>query len=176
ESAGLAVWNGPPATSFDNVYEQIEELGTITGHVADAAALVETMRSGIDNTVAATPRPPQPLTYYHELDDAFRSATENTFIGQVYALFGMQSVADFQEVDSDYPQLAEDEIISANPDFIFLADGGESAATVAARPGWGHMQAVMNGNVVVLDPDIASRWGPRLVDFVAAVSAALLSV
>jgi iron complex transport system substrate-binding protein len=173
EAAGLTVWKGPPATSFDNVYEQIEQLGTITGHVADAAALVAKMHTDIDTTVAATPQPPQPLTYYHEIDNTFRSVTENTFIGQVYSLFGLQSVADFQEVDSDYPQLAEDEIISTNPDFIFLADGGESAATVAARPGWGNMKAVTNGNVVVLDPAIASRWGPRLVDFVAAVSDAV---
>ena len=174
EAAGLAVWNGPAATSIDNIYEQIEQLGTITGHVADAAALVAKMQSDIDNTVTATPQPPQPLTYYHELDNTFHSVTENTFVGQVYSLFGLQNVADFQEVDSDYPQLAEDEILSSDPDLIFLADGGESPETVAARPGWGSLNAVTNGNVVVLDPDIASRWGPRIVDFVAAVSAALL--
>ena len=30
-----------------------------------------------------------------------------------------------------------------------------------------------NGNVVGLDDDVASRWGPRLVDLVQAVGAAV---
>ena len=43
----------------------------------------------------AAPKPAQPLTYYHELDNTYYSVTENTFIGQVYSLFGLQSIADF---------------------------------------------------------------------------------
>jgi iron complex transport system substrate-binding protein len=172
EAVGLTVWSGPAATSFDNVYEQIEQLGAITGHVADAAELVATMQTDIDAKVKAAPQPAQPLTYYHELDNTYYSVTENTFIGQVYSLFGLRSIADLQEVDSDYPQLSAEAIISADPDFIFLADGGygESPETVAARPGWASLKAVTNDNVVVVDADIASRWGPRVVDYIAAVS------
>jgi iron complex transport system substrate-binding protein len=172
EAVGLNVWSGPAATSFDNVYEQIEQLGAVTGHVADAAELVATMQTDIEAKVEAAPQPAQPLTYYHELDNTYYSVTENTFIGQVYSLFGLRSIADMQEVDSDYPQLSAEAIISADPDFIFLADGGfgESPETVAARPGWASLKAVTNGNVVVVDADIASRWGPRVVDYIAAVS------
>ena len=172
EAVGLSVWSGPAATSFDNVYEQIEQLGAITGHVADAAALVAKMQTDIDAEIKSAPQPSEPLTYYHELDNTYYSVTENTFIGQVYSLFGLRSIADFQEVDSDYPQLSAEAIISADPDFIFLADGGfgESPETVAARPGWASLKAVTNGNVVVVDGDIASRWGPRIVDYIAAVS------
>jgi iron complex transport system substrate-binding protein len=172
EAAGLTVWSGPPATSLDNVYEQIEQLGTLTGHVAEAAALVTSMQTGIDAAIKAAPQSATPLTYYHEVDNNLRSITENTLIGQIYALFGMQSIADFQEVDSDNPQLSADAIIDSDPDFIFLADG-ESLEALAARPGWASLKAVTNGNVVVIDGDIASRWGPRLVDFAGAVSAAL---
>jgi iron complex transport system substrate-binding protein len=175
EAVGLTVWSGPAATSFDNVYEQIEQLGAITGHVADAAALVATMQTDIDAKITAAPQPAEPLSYYHELDNTYYSVTENTFIGQVYSLFGLRSIADLQEVDSDYPQLSAEAIISADPDFIFLADGafGESPETVAARPGWAPLKAVTNGNVVVVDGDIASRWGPRIVDYIAAVSDAV---
>jgi len=175
EAAGLKVWSGPAATSFDNVYEQIEQLGAVTGHVADAAALVSKMQTDIAAEVKAAPQPAQPLTYYHELDNTYYSVTENTFIGQVYSMFGLRSIADFQEVDSDYPQLSAEAIISADPDFMFLADGGfgESPETVAARPGWGSLKAVTNGDVVVVDADISSRWGPRIVDYIAAVSDAM---
>ena len=90
----------------------------------------------------------------------------------------MHSIADLQEVSSDYPQLSAEAIISADPDFIFLADGGfgESPETVAARPGWGSLKAVTGGNVVVVDADISSRWGPRIVDYIKSVSAAVAKV
>ena len=66
--------------------------------------------------------------------------------------------------------------MSANPDLIFLADTiccGETTETVAARPGWDAIAAVQNGNVIPMSDDIASRWGPRVVDYLAEVSAAV---
>jgi iron complex transport system substrate-binding protein len=175
DALGLTTWVGSAATSFDDVYTQIEQLGAMTGHVGEAAAVVLKMQTDIDAAVKAVPKPERPLTYYHELDNTYYSITENTFIGQVYSLFGLQSIADSQEVSSDYPQLSAEAIISANPDFIFLADGGfgESPASVAARPGWAVLKAVTNGNVVVVDADVSSRWGPRIVDYITAVSAAV---
>jgi iron complex transport system substrate-binding protein len=175
DGLGVSTWVGLATTSFDGVYDQIEQLGALTGHVGEAAELVSKMQTEIDAAIRAAPKPAKPLTYYHELDNTYYSVTENTFIGQVYALFGLQSIADFQEVSSDYPQLSAEAIIEANPDFIFLADGGfgESPATVAARPGWANLKAVTNGNVVVVDADISSRWGPRIVDYIQSISAAV---
>ena len=40
----------------------------------------------------------------------------------------------------------------------------QTAVTVAERPGWETLTAVTNGAVVELDDDVASRWGPRVVD------------
>jgi iron complex transport system substrate-binding protein len=63
-------------------------------------------------------------------------------------------------------------VVLADPAMIFLADTayGESAATVSARPGWETMTAVSEGAIVELDSDIASRWGPRIVDFALSVA------
>jgi iron complex transport system substrate-binding protein len=105
--------------------------------------------------------------------------TSNTFIGSLYELFGLRNIADATEGDTDYPQLSAEFIVSQDPDLIFLADTkccGASAETVAARPGWDVLSAVKAGHVVELDDDIASRWGPRLVDYVAAIAAALESL
>jgi len=41
---------------------------------------------------------------------------------------------------------------------------------VAARPGWGSIAAVRSGQVIGVDDDVASRWGPRVVDFLVAVA------
>ena len=90
----------------------------------------------------------------------------------MYALFGLQNIADAADDGTGYPQLNAETIIAADPDLIFLADTkccGESLETVAARPGWADMSAVVNGNVFAMDDDIASRWGPRVVEYAQQV-------
>jgi iron complex transport system substrate-binding protein len=121
---------------------------------------------------------PDGTTYYHELDNTFYTATSSTFFGQIYGMFGLENIADSADDDGSafgYPQLSSEYIVSADPDLIFLADVlyGESAETVAARPGWDVLTAVRQGNVVELDSDIASRWGPRIVDFAQLVADAV---
>jgi iron complex transport system substrate-binding protein len=177
ESVGLEAWEGPAATTLDEAYAQIEQLGAITGHVAEAAELVASMESEIENIARSIPTSEVPLTLYHELDPTFFSADSTTFIGALYSRLGLRNIADAAEGDTGgYPQLSAEFIISADPDLIFLADTkccGENLDTVAARPGWDGLKAVVNGNVVVMDDDIASRWGPRVVDYAQTVADAV---
>jgi iron complex transport system substrate-binding protein len=179
EALGIRVWIGAAATSFDDVYSQIEQLGAATGHIGEAAELVSKMQSDIAASVAAAPKSAEPLAMYHELDPTLYSVTSNTFIGQVYALFGLTNVADGAQPGNDYPQLNAEYIVQADPALVFLADTkccGETPETVAVRPGWEAIAAVRQGGVVALDDDIASRWGPRLVEFISAVAAAVAKV
>jgi iron complex transport system substrate-binding protein len=177
DALGIEWWDGPAALTLDDTYAQIEELGAVTGQADEATALVEDMQADIDEIVGSTPRPPEPLTIYHELDPTYYSADSTTFVGELYSLFGLRNIADGAEGDSGgFPQLNAEFIVSADPDLIFLADTkccGESPDTVAARPGWDAIAAVRNGNVFPMDDDIASRWGPRVVDYLTAVSAAV---
>lgn len=170
-------WDGPAAVTVSDTYAQIEQLGAATGHVAEAAELVTSMQARIDEIVAAAAQPEVPLTYYHELDPTYFSADSSTFIGELYSLLGLVNIADADESESfGFPQLNAEVIIAADPDLIFLADTkccAETAETVGARPGWDAIAAVQNGNVVEMDDDIASRWGPRIVDYLEAVSAAV---
>ncbi|HQZ35515.1 MAG TPA: ABC transporter substrate-binding protein [Ilumatobacteraceae bacterium] len=176
---GIPVWSGPAPTTFDDVYAQIEQLGAATGHIGEAAEVVGQMQTDITAAVVAAPVMAEPATFYHELDPTLYSVTSSTFIGQVYGLFGLVNLANGVEKGNDYPQLNAEFIIAANPDYIFLADSkccGQSPETVAARDGWAATNAVINDNVIAIDDDIASRWGPRLVDFIQAVSTALSKV
>ena len=73
----------------------------------------------------------------------------------------------------DYPQLSAEYVIKSDPDLIVLADTKccqQSAQTVAARPGWDAIAAVRNGQVIPMDDDVASRWGPRIVDFIRIIA------
>ena len=163
----------PAAKTLDDTYAQLDQLGRATGHAAEAGQLATTMRAEIAKIAAA--KPERPLTYYHELDKNLYSATSKTFIGQLYAQLGMENIADAADKDaSGYPQLSAEYVVKADPDLIFLADTkccGQSAKTVAARDGWDGLTAVKTGGVVELDDDVASRWGPRVVDFLQTVAA-----
>ena len=173
EGLDIPVALQPAAEDLNGTYEQILALGEMTGAVSGAEVVVGDMQREIDELLEEVPDWVQAPTYYHELDPTFFTVTSDTFIGQVYAMVGLQSIADEAEgAGSGYPQLSSEYIVSANPDFIFLADTkccGESAETVARRPGWERIEAVRRGNVVELDDDIASRWGPRVVDLLEVV-------
>jgi iron complex transport system substrate-binding protein len=164
----------PAATRLDDTYAQLDQLGRATGHAAEAAQVTATMRAEIEK-IAAADKPEPPLTYYHELDKSLYTATSKTFIGQLYAQLGLENIADAADKEgSGYPQLSAEYVIKADPDLIFLADTkccGQSAKTVAARDGWDQITAVKADGVVELDDDVASRWGPRVVDFLKTVAA-----
>ncbi len=170
------------AVTFDDVYSQIEQLGALTGNVGEAAELVLEMQTDIDVVLASLPERETPLTYYHELDNTLYSVTSTTFVGEVYSLLGLVNAADAADPDGEffgYPQLNEEFLVTADPDIIFLADTlccAQSTETVADRPGWDQLSAVQSGNVVELNDDIVSRWGPRLVDFIETAGAAVASV
>jgi iron complex transport system substrate-binding protein len=169
----------PAAADFEEAYAQIEELGEVTGHQEESAELVEEMRAEIEDLTAQAPALDQPLTFYHELDDLLYTATSSTFIGQVYGTVGLENIADAADDGSGYPQLSAEYIIDADPDLIFLADTeccGQTAETVAQRPGWAGLTAVQGDGVVELDDDVASRWGPRVVEYLATVVEAMEQV
>ncbi len=174
---GIASWDGPAATSFDDTYTQIEQLGAATGNIGEAAELVSSMQTRIAELAAAAPQPEAPLTYFHELSSDLYSSTSTTFIGEVYGLFGLTNIADELEADAgQYPQLNAEFLVDANPDLVFLADTlccEETAETFGARDGYDTIAAVQNGNVIELSDDVASRWGPRIVEFIETVAVAV---
>ena len=174
---GIPVLILPAAQSLGDVYTQIEQLGAATGHITDAAELVANMQSEVAAILDSLPETAEPFTFYHELDTTYYSVTSETFIGQIYASMGLVNIADeVGEGSFGYPQLAEEYILEQDPDLILLADTiccGLSAETLAERPGWNALTAVGRGSVVELNDDVASRWGPRVVDLMQAVADAM---
>ncbi len=174
-SLGIKVVMEPAVANLAQEYKQIKSIGQLTGHAGAAAALVSWMKMRMQQIVASVPPLKRHLRVYHELDQTYYSATSSTFIGSIYKLFGFSNIADAAgaSAKTQYPQLSDEYIVAANPQIIVLADTkccGQTAATVAARPGWSGINAVVHHRVVGVNDDIASRWGPRIVQFAAAVA------
>ena len=184
--AGLAAIGIPTvlhgtAFTLDAAFAQWEQTGAATGHLAESVQLVAETQADIDAAVSSVGGAGTGLTYYYEIDNLLYSTTSASFIGQLLAPLGLVNVAD-EAPDPDgygYPQLSSEYLVDADPALILLADTkccAESAESVAQRPGWDTMTAIDKGSVVELDDDVASRWGPRIVELVEAVADAITSL
>jgi cobalamin transport system substrate-binding protein len=174
---GITVLHQDGPRTFAGAYQQIRQLGLVTGHASAATKLVAGMKQRIAAIVKKA-RSGRRLSVYHELTPDLYSATSSTFVGKVYAALGLRNIADAADHGgTGYPQLSAEYVVAESPDLIVLADTvccGQKASTVAARPGWDRISAVRTGSIVRVDDSIASRWGPRLVDFFRALSSALI--
>lgn len=174
---GIPTMFQPAAVDLRDAYHQIEQLGVATGHAEQALAYVDEMAEQIDVIVAGLPEDLPSGVFYHELDQALYSLTSVTLMGQLYEMLGLENIADAADPDgTGYPQLSGEYILEEDPGLIFLADTkccGQNAETVAQRPGWDTLTAVQVGRVVELDDDIASRWGPRIVDLMLDIRAGI---
>jgi iron complex transport system substrate-binding protein len=178
----VPVYLAPTAKTLDDSYRQLADLGKLTGHPEKAADVVQRMKDDIAKLVNDLPQRSEKLTYFHELGPELYTATSKTFIGSIYSLAGLVNIADPADANGaagGYPQLSQESIVKANPDLVFLADTKcckQSLEAVRARAGWAGVTAVRTGQVVPLDDDIASRWGPRIVDLLREVVAAVAKV
>ncbi len=166
----------PPAATLEEALDQLRTLGVAVGHGRNAEELAASMEAEIAEVVAVA-RGGDGLTFFHEVDNTLFSPNSATFIGDIYSRFGLINIADEvpDEFSSGYVQLSPEYILEQDPDYLFLGDAafGETAETVAARPGWNELSAVQRSRIVELDSEISGRWGPRTVDLVRQIGEAL---
>ena len=175
QKIGITVLLEPAADNLAQAYDEIRQLGSATGHAPQATKVVSGMERTLTKLLRSVPKAQRHQTVYHELDPTYYSATSSTFIGRIYKLFGFKNIADAADTThSGYPQLSAEYIVASSPDIIVLADSvccSQNAASVAARPGWSGIAAVVHHRVIAVNDSVASRWGPRIVDFARAIAA-----
>nr|WP_121188656.1 ABC transporter substrate-binding protein [Nocardiopsis sp. Huas11] len=177
EDVGVPVVVLDDAATLEDAYAQMRMLGEATGNAESADAEAERVQAEFDAVVESVREDvgEVDLTFYQELDDSLYSATSGTFVGQIYQAFGLENIADAADgADSGYPQLSPEYVVDENPDLIFLSYGDEETlASVGERPAFDTVTAVEDDAVYLLDADISSRWGPRVVEFAELVGEAV---
>lgn len=171
ETLGLPAVVLEPA-NLDEVFASILQVGAIAGEPARAAALVCALQARVAAVSAAVADAPR-TSVFVELDPGLYTVGPGTFIDDIIARAGGANIA--ADAGEMWPQLSAEAVVSANPEVILLADeaGGVTPEQVAARSGWEGVTAVEQGRVIVIDPDLVARPGPRVVDGLEAVAAAL---
>jgi iron complex transport system substrate-binding protein len=163
EGAGVKVFFLNTPESVTGVYDQMELVGQLTGHIQEAGDYVAGMTQRISE-IMDTLSDLEPPSVFHELDNQLFTVGPGSFVNDLYATLEVPNVA--EATGQAYPQMSNEAVIAAAPGVIILADeaAGETAETVSARPGWESIPAVQNGEIHPVDPDIVSRPGPRLVE------------
>lgn len=151
-----------PPTTFEQVLDQIIELGEAVGHGPEAIILTEEMREGVD-AAAAEVEGLDGTTYHYDFGDGYL-ATDATFQGDILNQMGLSSIA----TPEDLP-VSDEFVLAADPDVIIVTSQ-EAADELAARPGFDELSAVQNERFIIVGTDISSRWGPRLVEFAESVA------
>ncbi|MFL7794299.1 MAG: ABC transporter substrate-binding protein [Anaerolineae bacterium] len=172
QEQGIAVFVLDPQ-SASAVMDEIQKIGQVTGREEAAQALIADMQSRIDAVQERVKDAPRPKVFW-ELGPELFTSGPGSFINDLIVLAGGENVA--ADADSPWPQLSVEAIVLKDPDVIVLADHnyGQTAEMIKERPGWEDIRAVKEGRIIeIVDEDIVSRPGPRLVEGLEFLAKAL---
>ena len=156
----------PAPLNFEDILDQIDYLGLQTGNEDKAKKLISKMKNRM-KTLQKLRENEIATKIYHEIDPNYYSPSKFSFIGDIYQKLNYKNVADKADISNlGYPKLSPELIISENPDLIVLpGKDNKYVEKVKLRPGWGYIEAVKKNNFLLTNNDIASRWGPRILNF-----------
>lgn len=168
EEAGLTVYYLKNPLTMEEMYSMLITVGELTGHKADAQALVTQLSlrvAAVQQKLANIEKQP---TVFYEIDGTDPSKPwttgSGTFIDTLLEMAKAENIG--RAIGSQYGQMSIEALLEADPDFILLGDAnfGMTPEQVSARAGWGELTAVKEGRVLPFNDDLVSRPGPRLVD------------
>lgn len=165
---GLTVFWLPNPTTFDEIYGLLETAGQLSGHSAEVQTLVAGLKTRVAAVEAKVKTVSERPSVYFELDAttpaAPYTAGPGSFVHMIIEAAGGTNIA--ADMGTPWAMINAETIISENPHVILLGDAafGVTVESVASRPGWDIIDAVMNGRVYPFDANIISRPTPRLVD------------
>ena len=162
----------PPARNFDDVYTQIEEIGKLINKSDESLELVSAMQNDVEKIIQNFSS--ENITVFHEIGFTYGIYTvnENSFIGEIYNLLGINNVANLKEdpFGSGYPEFSEEEVLASNPNLIVVGHSDYLNKDLSTRVGWGDITAVESENVFFLDENLANNWGASTVDLLNTLS------
>ncbi|MBI1895017.1 MAG: ABC transporter substrate-binding protein [Acidobacteria bacterium] len=165
------------AESFDELFRELKMLGTLVGREKATGPLIERLRSRVRaiQEIAETIKPEKRVTaFYLTWDEPLTAAGPASYVGQMIEICGGANI--ISDASSQYPQISLEVLIDRNPDVILAASMGSmrrSVESLRAKPDWSNLKAVRNNRVYLLDSDLVSRCGPRLVDALEDMAHAL---
>lgn len=164
------------AQSIDGVYDCIRLMGELTGKTENAQLLINDMRARLE-AVAGKCENTGKTVYFEvsELKWGLWAAGGDTFMDEAAKILGLTNA--FGDV-SGWQAISEEQVLSRDPDYIitttmYFGEGAAPVDEILGRTGWSDLKAIQNGHVYNADNDEITRPGPRLVDAIEDLYAAV---
>ncbi len=153
------------------VLHDITLVGQITGTTDKANALVSSLNQrikAVTDVVSTIPQTERPTVFYQVSTDLWTTGP-GSFQDSIIQMAGGVNVA--QDLGQPWGQYSLETLVAKNPDVIITPfPDVYQKLKGGAMPGWENIKAVKTGRVYLIDADIMSRPGPRLVDALEQVA------
>jgi len=163
EELGIPVF-AIKAEDTTDVFRTLHNLGTLTHRAPAADSLSASLRSQLAEVRASVAGRPAPSVFFLVWNDPPMTAGPNTFISQLLGVAGGRNV--FSDAGQDWPNVAMEEIVHRQPDFLVLPQGEKGGAhdvdKLRGEPGWRDLRAMREGRVVTIPADLMNRPGPGM--------------
>lgn len=174
EDAGVKVFVIQSATSFEDVYGDIEQLATVMGVEEKGEQLNKEIKAKIADVQATLKDVETPKSVYYEVSPApsIYTVGGDTFQQEILDAANVTNV--FGDLQG-WPQISEEQVIEKNPEIILTPNNysEDAVGEILARQSWNTIQAIQNKQVYLLDGDVLSRPGPRIGEAVELVAKAV---
>jgi iron complex transport system substrate-binding protein len=168
EALGAAVVAIDPQT-VDALYDSILTVGAAIGETDAADDVVGSMRIQIDAIGEQVET--APVRCFLEIaQDPLFTVGSGTLLNDVIQHAGGENVV----TEEGYVAYSVEQLLAADPDVYLATLGSMSAPSdITGRPGYENLSAVAEGRVFMLDDNLVSRPGPRIVDGIRQIAEAL---
>ncbi|MBM7840529.1 iron complex transport system substrate-binding protein [Alkalihalobacillus xiaoxiensis] len=162
EDVGLPVFAIDSATSFSDVFDDIDRIAEVL-HVEDSAQpLIERIQAQLDEVADIVSEVDEKQIYFEisPSPELFTPGSE-TFQHEIIEAAGLENV--FSDL-ADWAGISEEQVIERNPELIATTVHyvDDSVEEIKQRSGWDSIDAVINDDVYLLSADIMDRPGPRI--------------
>lgn len=159
-----------PLSNLSQLLQQIQLVGKLTFTEDAANTLVKQLQQQIDQIKTAVANTSSPKTLL-EVDDSSPGKPYvfggTSFGDELAQIAHIQNIFHNNTTNSGYPQVTDEAIIGANPQYVILTEDlayGGNPASVYKRPNWSTIDALKMRHVYRINADITQRPGPRLVE------------
>jgi iron complex transport system substrate-binding protein len=160
------------ATDFDDLLSDIRTVGRLTGVPGRATTLTAWIADRAAEVQKSVSGEPSVSCFFEAFYPPLTSVGPNTFIADLLERAGCDSVS--ARAKSDYPEWSVDTLVKESPRvYLVASESGSSPAAVAKRPGFKAIAAVAAGRIHLIDSDLVSRPGPRVIEGLAALARVL---
>jgi iron complex transport system substrate-binding protein len=160
------------ADTFDDLLTDIGTMGMLTGAADEAGTLAGRMRAEAD-AIAQSAEGVGPVSCFFEVYyPPLTTVGPNTFIYDLLQRAGCDPVTG--KATSDYPEWSVDELVADGPQvYLVTPESAKSVAAVSKRPGFAGIPAIEGGRVELVDGDLVTRAGPRVIEGLRELAEAL---